>query len=395
MLRRPLDVSPLSNASADAPGSSANGAGGVAFAPGEPLRRHTVTTLAEFQALRDEYAALVASGDRKLSPFVTHRWLSAFWLAYAARYQGRMLCLYARDTLVAAVPLMYGKDVVAHVAMRRVSFLGGDWGWNEFPMRADATAAAAGWANELLSWLFAEERGSWSLLQLGPMHADAAATGQILRALDGRGVAYKTIGHSGPYLPLPARWDEFLAGRSRNFRRTIKRKEAAAAEAGITVRRFVDPTPDELRATVFDVSERSWQGARGLAVASTAEGRRFYELLVTGGGEMSVELTAAFHGDRCVGYLLGLTRGPVYHAFDTGFDPAYAEQSPGLLVHFAAMRALFGTGVEEFNLGFAHSYKERFEPESHPAVEVQLFRTRISGAFGALVDQAKRVLDRG
>lgn len=357
------------------------------------LSRRTVATLADFRAVRDEYVALVAASERPLSPFVTHRWLSAFWQAHEAQYQGRVLCLYAGDTLAAAVPLMYGKDVMAHVKVNRVSFLGGDWGWNEFPVRPEAAAGA--WADELMDWLTKEQSAHWSFMQVGPMRADAPRTAELTRTLDARGMPYKTLEKSGPYLTLAGSWDEFLATKSRNFRRTIKRKETAAEEAGITVRRILNPTPDEMRATVFDVSRRSWQGAEGKAVASSEEGRRFYELLAAGQGELTVDVTAAYKGEQCVAYLLGVTHGPVYHAFDTGFDPAFAEQSPGLLVHFAAMKELFGTGVEEFNFGFAHSYKERFEPETHAAVEFQLFRTRWSGAFGSLVDQAKRVLDRG
>jgi len=356
------------------------------------LSRRTVATLADFRAVRDEYVSLVAASERPLSPFVTHRWLSAFWQAYERQYQGRVLCLYAGDVLAAAVPLMYGKDVMAHMKVNRVSFLGGDWGWNEFPVRPEAAGA---WAEELMGWLTKDQSAHWSFMQVGPMRVDSARTAELTRAFEARGIAYKTLEKTGPYLKLAGSWDEFLAGKSRNFRRTIKRKETAAEEAGITVRRIVNPTPDEMRATVFDVSRRSWQGVEGKAVASSEEGRRFYELLAAGQGELTVDITAAYQGDTCVAYLLGVTHGPVYHAFDTGFDPAFAEQSPGLLVHFASMKELFGTGVEEFNFGFAHSYKERFEPENHAAVEFQLFRTRWSGAFGSLVDQAKRVLDRG
>ncbi len=63
-----------------------------------------------------------------------------------------------------------------------------------------------------------------------------------------------------------------------------------------------------------------------------------------------------------------------FRVAETGFDPAFAEQSPGLTLHFLMLERLHAEGAREFDFGHAHGYKDRFEPETRALVDMRCFR---------------------
>jgi CelD/BcsL family acetyltransferase involved in cellulose biosynthesis len=102
-------------------------------------------------------------------------------------------------------------------------------------------------------------------------------------------------------------------------------------------------------------------------------------------GEFEVDLSVLEHGGRPVAFLLGFLAHGVYHAFETGFDPQWAEQSPGLVLHFLALERLHDERLREFDFGHAHGYKARFDPALRETSEIRAFRSmvlsRIDHAF--------------
>jgi CelD/BcsL family acetyltransferase involved in cellulose biosynthesis len=120
------------------------------------------------------------------------------------------------------------------------------------------------------------------------------------------------------------------------------------------------------------VTQRSWQGAAGLAVTATPFGQAFYDHLATGDGEFEIDLLALDHEGTPVAFLVGIIAEGVYHAFETGFDRAWGEQSPGLTLHFLALERLHAEGVREFDFGHAHGYKDRFEPQLREVTDLRV-----------------------
>lgn len=346
-----------------------------------------------FDAIADEYRALLASADVH-SPFVSHRWLAAWWHAHE-RIAGRLRVVLVRGAggrLLAAVPLQLQRGTFGKLGVNQLGLLGGGWGPVELPA---VRGESAPWLNPLLDWMFGSAGRRWDLFRFGPIEPRAAHVDALGDALTRRGVRFRASEHPAPYLPLASSWEAFLSGRSRNFRRTIKRKYQALEEAGgAEVRHTTEPTPDQLRESVYDVSTRSWQGARGLAVASSESGRAFYDAVASGRGELILELSTVHMTGRCVAYLLAVRYGRVVHAFDTGFDPAFAEQSPGLVVHFRLLESLCDGSADELDFGYDHGYKERFEPLQRTSRELLVFRSSLLAHYSQLAERAKALLGR-
>lgn len=344
-----------------------------------------IDSLASFIDLREKYLQLIENNGN-LTPFYTHKWLTAWWKAFENRYRFRVFCIYQDRSLILAIPLMFGEGTFLKCKIKKASFIGGDWGRViDIPVHQDAT----NWDEFFLSWLFSKEAPDWELLTLGPFVSFSQNAQSLLRRLEEMRKSYKIGEKTGIYLPLSDTWEKFLSQKSRNFRRTIKRKQKKAMQGSFKYSRKLNPTSTELHETVFQVTRNSWQGREERAVASTIEGQNFYRLLAGNGEEFDMDL-AVIHSDKQpVAYLLGLLQGQVYHALDTGFDPVYSDLSPGYLVQIFALKELFGNKLQEFNFGFHHEYKERFQPLSYDTVNIVVFRNRLFAGLSKLVDQAK------
>lgn len=347
-------------------------------------------SLQEFSDAKNEYLRLIHD-DENVTPFFTHHWLVSWWRAYESLYKFQVFCLYNNERLVGAIPIMFSKSSLGKLPLNKVSFLGGNWGIIDFPVKDEAE----GWGKTFLSWLFKEKAKEWEVLELGPLNAFSNHTNTFLKALEIRKTPYKCHEISNPYLSLAVTWEQFLNQRSKNFRRTLKKKEKEAQGGSLFMnRRLINPTAKDLGDAIFEVSQKSWQGEQGVAVANTEEGKSFYKLLCAGNEEFSIDLSMLYSGDQCVAYLLGLLKGRIYYAFDTGFDPAYADYSPGLLIHLHVLKSLCEDKIDEFNFGYEHSYKERFMPLNHRALKIVVYRSHVMARFRDFVSGVRGVLNR-
>ena len=345
---------------------------------------HVIDSLEQFMALKPQYVAL--GDEAPHSPFSSHRWLAAWWQTYHHLGPIRAFCVSDENGLVLSLPVQFTRGSIGRIPVHKATYLGGGWGEVEVRHRgltADAT-------EQFVRWLESGEAPSWSVLHFGPvLDGDPVSLG-IVAAFERRHRTAARTDIPGPYIPLAPTWEAFGKTRSKNFRRTVKRKVSAAEEAGLTIRRIINPSPEEIRDTVGRVSRESWQGRRGVALAATDEGARFYDAVARTTGEFDIDLGVLEAGGRCIGYLLGVRQDRVFHAFDTGFLPSYAEHSPGSLLHYRMLELLCDGTVAEFNFGHAHDYKERFDPSYRAKVELDFYRTPAVAGLAGTVGWLKR-----
>jgi CelD/BcsL family acetyltransferase involved in cellulose biosynthesis len=210
--------------------------------------------------------------------------------------------------------------------------------------------------------------------------------------LNARKIPHTFHKRNNPYLILPQSWHDFIAQRSKNFRRTINKKQKKLDNDGyFTKDRFKNPCPTHLFDTVFQLSTKSWQGQERLSVASSVQGRNFYRFLCTSKNEFHIDLIVLSFNNQCVAYLLGLLQNSSYHAFDTAFDSTYSQYSPGFLVHIYALMNLIEEEVTEFNFGYEHSYKERFQPQISESFDILVFKNTAIAGYKKIRDNLMRL----
>ena len=171
-----------------------------------------------------------------------------------------------------------------------------------------------------------------------------------------------------PYVTLPNTWDEYLAGRSSNFRQQVRRRERKLEKLGrVELRQAGRDTLDADLKTLFDLHLRRWEERGRSALedpvardyisrfAAAAEGRGWLRLNVL---EVDGKAVAAFLGWRV---------GARYAFYQSGFDPEWAEHSVGVVLLAMTIRSAIEEGAHEFDMLLGtESYKRRFADRSRP-----------------------------
>jgi CelD/BcsL family acetyltransferase involved in cellulose biosynthesis len=210
-------------------------------------------------------------------------------------------------------------------------------------------------------------------------HALSEPDGRLLRAV------------ASPVLPVRGRsFDEYLAGRSRNFREQVRRRERKLAAAHRLSYRLCDD-PERIDAdmrTLISLHQARWGrgGSAAFAGARTEFHLDFARRALQAGWlrlwmlELDGRPAAAWYGLRFAN---------VETFYQSGRDPALDHLGVGFVLLCHTIRSAFGDGVDEYRFGVGDEpYKGRFSEG-----EVRLETVAISaGAAGTLTARAIRYL---
>lgn len=316
--------------------------------------------------IADEWDALA---ERSGSIFSTALWSRLWWSHFG---RDRDLLLHAARSadggLVVVVPLYAWRRRLPRV----LRYLGHGPGDELGPIYArgdqDLAARALRMALDELDWdVFLGEQmpgqDGWSDL------------------LDGRTWRRE----ASPTLLLPATWDEYVAGRSANFRQQLRRREEALAREGDVTTRLADPTTlDGDLDALFALHRARWGPApsdfddtpfhRELAREALARGWLRLWLL-----ELDGRPIAAWHGFRV---------GPVASYYQAGRDPSFERFSIGFVLMAHSIRSAIAEGASEYRFGRGDEpFKSRFASRDAGLESAVLIR----GLLGASAYGAARV----
>lgn len=206
-------------------------------------------------------------------------------------------------------------------------------------------------------------RRDWQLAILSGMTADGPQRRALERALPARWERRRGTPTLRHVASLAGGVDGFLARRSREVRKTVRKGLRAAARAGVAFEhvRVTDASAAAaLYARIQDVEARSWKAREGVGIA-VGSMRQFY-------GEMLPRLCStgqqrtvfARLGDRDVGYILGAVLGGEYRGLQFSYDDDHAALGLGSLLQYHQVVALCDDGVARYDLGTEMDYKRRW-----------------------------------
>jgi CelD/BcsL family acetyltransferase involved in cellulose biosynthesis len=311
------------------------------------MRVETVDSLDGFDALADEWDALVESAERP-SPFMLHGWLRALWpLCEEPR-----ICAARRDgRLVAALPL----DVRRRHGLRVAELIGG----------MDAHLGDALGEPALTGALLDEAaRAGFDFVDLFGMPA-----GSSLERAGGLRLLERV---EAPVLDLGLEWDAVYAARtSAKTRQTHRRKLRRLGELG-RVEFTLATTPDDVGAALeetFRIHELRWRGrpdGSGLSRPGVRDAQRTAYRVLAGTARI---LTLSLDG-RVIAYNCALVVRNRLYSHRLAFDPEYARFSPGLLCTLELCKRASAERIERVELlGGGEEYKLQFADRLEPLHE--------------------------
>ncbi len=153
-------------------------------------------------------------------------------------------------------------------------------------------------------------------------------------------------------------FDDWWQGFSSKTRSTLSRKARRLAEqfdGGFTVRSYRSAAEvAEFMAVAGDLSRRTYQAR--LMQAGLPTGEADIAQAVAAAAANNVRAFLLFAGGQAIAYLyLPIERDVLVYAH-LGYDPEFAELSPGTVLHVEAMRALYGESrFRAFDFTFSKS----------------------------------------
>ncbi len=170
-----------------------------------------------------------------------------------------------------------------------------------------------------------------------------------------------------PVLELEGGFEEWLAARSRSFRRQIAQTQRKIEEEQGSVELAREPTAVKLATKAFgDLHFRRWQKRGGSSLETSV-----IALLEDAAANLverdEMRLWVVELGGRPLCVSVFLAAGGETLSFNSGFDESRSDLRPGLLAMFAAIEDAFARGERRFDLGGgATSYKLRFTSQDAP-----------------------------
>jgi CelD/BcsL family acetyltransferase involved in cellulose biosynthesis len=347
-----------------------------------------------FRELSTTWDALLEA-SRAPNLFLSWDWVSLWWATYGRG--DRLHLLVARDAydqVIGIAPLKKRRLSIVGVGLGHVvEFIGA--GGDVTPERLDfivRPGAEGPVASAMIDALYADPTVAG--LDLKPLSAASAMRPHLVAALAWHGAhaAAETPYSLCPVLTLPATWEAFEQGRSRNYRKKMgEYQRRCARDFGARVR--LTTTPAELErdmAVLIDLHAKRWDGQS--RAFRTPEYVQFHHrlaarLLATG----RLRLFVLESHDGPLAALYCFVDGGRYYFYQSGRDPGRSRHRPGLVLMHAAIQQAIAEGIEVFDfLSGGEAYKYIWAGEEQGSVHLEHWRT----APARLVAQARPWLRR-
>jgi CelD/BcsL family acetyltransferase involved in cellulose biosynthesis len=350
----------------------------------------TVETLSfgQFCDCAPEWDELALAVPRPV-PFTCHPWLRTWWRHFGTDQEFAALVLRRDGRLDAAAPLALRRAAPGLSVAELV-------GTGPVPTRGMGLADKADLlvregrpeAGTELTAALARLLERVDLLDIKGYDAGSATAASLAAAAPAPFAVRRLDRSVSPYLALSDDWETYLAARSRNFRKHLKKYwrlleaagtvEVTRMEQGADVARWMDD--------VFEVNESSWKSERGTNLFRSPAIRRFFAELVP---EMAthgwIDLHLARVDGRPAVYELGFDYGGRLFSYNGAYRAELRGGSPGTALTAAVIESACRRGLTEYDmLRGAEPYKLRWSETTRTERRSLVPAARLGARFKTL-----------
>lgn len=357
------------------------------------MRVDVVRSLPDLLDLEEQWTAAVAQHPAR-TIHLSFPWLRAWWEAFGATRRMCLLVARAGDRVLGVAPLMIETRTVGWLKAPVLRLVG-----NDLSPRSDIVLVDRK-ADVMAAFVQTMATLPWLCFDFGQVPARSEALGLLTRHV-GTDFASMQLRHAYRVaaVSLQGSWAGFLAGKSRNFRRSLRR---AGLTAGAEVVRSFPEDFDEFDRMVGDVrrvSEETWAHREGTSLAASEPDWAFYERVMrTARDEGRLSVMFACEGAVPVAFLILVGHDDVLYALKTGYRESSGDSAPGLRLMAACLEREFVRQRWrrlDLDCMTTHSdWKHRWLTETEEVVSHYLFRRRSLSRAAAGLYRGKRWLDR-
>jgi CelD/BcsL family acetyltransferase involved in cellulose biosynthesis len=336
-----------------------------------------IDRLDELDRLSAVWDAVGAVGASPMQHFI---WARACAETFSSDYGLRVLTIGPVHRPAAIAPL-----VRRHGALAQLEMLGVNELYEPMDLCYDSPAALAALAEALV------DLGVPLILKRLP--AQSPAIPAIESAFKGRGLVFRQLMNSCPYIELDEDWKEpeqkFNSGRRSDFRRMQRHAE----KLGAVTYEILTPAQDELGRLVeeaFRVEAASWKGEEGTALARDGVRGDFYRRYALAACEQGIlRLCFMRIGGQAAAMQFAVECGGRFWLLKIGYDESFARCSPGMLLMLHTVRYAAERGLRSYEfLGTAAPWTTVWTDLERPCVALLAYPIGVRGLAALAADAA-------
>lgn len=337
-----------------------------------------------FRRLRSEWDELLEASEANCF-FLTWEWLFSWWRHLSGGRTLFILTVRAEEKLIAIAPLVLKQARVGGLwPFRALEFLGAGAAGSDY-LDLILRRGREETALKALEKYLAEHELTLELAQVRKRGSAAARLADRLRERGGWR-SFELATDVCPHIDLSGRtWESYLATLGAAHRQNVQRRLRQLHKAFSV--RFERTTEEgqraEAMAALMDLHYKRWREREPSEAFATPDFRAFHEEISRRALERGwLRLFILKLEDKPAAALYGFRRGRTFYFFQSGFDPAYAKHSIGLVTMGLAIESAIEEGVGEYDLLHGNeSYKSLWARETREIGSLELYPPSAAGLF--------------
>ncbi len=298
----------------------------------------------DLAAIEPEWREVLAACPRRY-PFYSPTWLRTWWDVFVDGHELVLLAVRDGERLAGVLPFMRDSG--------RITFAGD----TEICDYMDVIAPDGDYAGLWTAALRSLGEEPWDEIALWAVREDSATFAALPGVCKELGLTF-SAGQEDvcPQLDLPGDWEEYVSGLGKKDRHELRRKMRKLPQAG-RVEIEVLESPAEMEPALDDFLRMHRESRADKANFMTEQMEVFFRRLVVAlAAEGVAEMTFLKLADVRAACLLCFKAGDEYLLYNSGYDPAYAGFSVGLLSKAFALQRAIERGYKRFDFLRGHEH---------------------------------------
>jgi serine acetyltransferase len=368
----------------------------LSFRTTDNLLVTVIEDAARFPHLLDEWHGLLKDSDADCL-FLTAEWLGTWWQHFGRDRTLALMTLRRHSRLLGLAPFfLHSQKFGGLMPHRAMDFLatgvvGSDY-LDVVVRRGHETEVSRGLAEYL------QRQGVVVTLSHLNM-AEHSAQGLVAELEQAGWTAERRVIETCPYVSLRGHtWESYLASLGSSHRYNFHRRLKNLHKQGTLVFDLVEKEEQRREALqiLLNLHNRRWDERGGSEAMQTPQELVFHEAFSRLALERGwLRLFVLRLEGRPLGALYGFRYGRRFYFYQSGFDPAYRQQSVGLVTMGLAIQHAIMEGAEEYDLLHGtESYKYLWTSEVRDLERIRLFPPSAGGRLCRMAVQGEMVAKR-
>jgi len=311
---------------------------------------------------------------------LTHEWFRCWWHSFGEGKKLFILVVKEEDKVIGIAPLHLARGTYRN--MFRASEVG--FCVNGMSPRVDFISIKnreEAVIEFILNYLF-DNCQLWDILRLNKICTKSPTYKILMHLLSKRNRTFRiTEAIKSPYISIKGKWDDFYAGRSRNFRKGMRNKLNR-------VKRFGDVRIEKIQEEgrlyeslpiLYDISGKSWKDSVGKSLPKRKCQVAFYDQITRIMGKKGwINIWLVQCPDGYIAFEYHLVYKGMIYPIRADFDEKYKAISPGSFLEYNIIRMLFDDpSISEYDFcGDNYWYMQNWTESANEHVSYAIFNNR-------------------